>query len=996
MAKRMAAIAAVAVLLLQNSLGFRSDVQASEGSDTVDSKPTVIGTSFNPDKATDEKYAYWRIPGMIVTSENTVITYYEARANGTDYDGIDIIAYRSEDGGDTFGEPIVLASGFESGTTMNNPVMIADENGIVHFLYCVNYGVCSTCNAAATSACAHGAGVFYRKSADDGKTWSEPVNISDATDPTFHDVIATGPTHGIRTSAGALVVPVWMVKKGQGWSLTSHGGPAGAVVVSTLYSTDGGANWQLGELVPHDSAVVNLPNETAIVETFDGKIMINSRMDGVGYRAVAYSETGYSDWTPYEIDEALIDPTCCGGLASYSAKDATEDNTILFVNCEHGTSRTNLTIKGSTDNGKTWKYRKVLATYAAGYADVAVDANGTIYVLMEVSSGQYCRLFRMDYDTFVADSVTALSDLTITGASQEFVYDHKVAYTVTADAGAALSVSAKAYNPDAVILIGGQVYTPGQVYTHTVTVGGAPLEIVVSYGGRSTTYTVTFAPKAAANSMVMHLNGESLADQTVYGNTPTVTGVTVSTDSFKFGGGSLLFDGSTAYLNAESTACINPGTDDFTVAAWINADSVADQHVLFWYGDTSQFWCRTNGDDLQANIKGNGLSETTVTAENVITAGTWTHIAYTRTGTTHTLYVNGAAVATAASAAVHDLSGYDGLTIGRARTTWYRYFDGYMDEFKVFNYALSAEELSTLVTTNTLMAVSAGTLSGEGTLLFAVGEGQPVASIKEVAEGTTVTVTATPADGYLLVPGSLTYTKADGTTAKILNKNLENADFGNGTGYTYQFAMPSEAVRVNVTFAETTANTFCLDTVGASVHVAKDGTYDGIRFLTRLALDRFDTAADAISVTYNGEVYTVKSIGALLKRADNTTELTLENSALNTNGAGTIWKAVAYDAAQSPYLKVVDYTDSYLDVQVVMMKHDSTSTSVFRKRQFTARGYLVLVDAAGRETVLYADNMLTKSVKDITPPQTLKPEFGDVELEAPTTTTTMDYFPGSW
>jgi hypothetical protein len=89
-----------------------------------------------------------------------------------------------------------------------------------------------------------------------------------------------------------------------------------------------------------------------------------------------------------------------------------------------------------------------------------------------------------------------------------------------------------------------------------------------------------------------------------------------------------------------------------------------------------------------------------------------------------------------------------------------------------------------------------------------------------------------------------------------------------------------------------------------------------------------------------------------------------------------------------------------------MMKDEATSLKEFRNRQFAARGYLVLVDAAGEETVLYTTNTLTRCVKDITPPQTLKPEFGEVELVSPTTTiatTTKttgtqptNYFPGIW
>ncbi len=974
---RLLALVAAASLLLSGCL-----LAVAEESISMDEKPTVIGTAFSAEKATDAKYAYWRIPGMIVTSENTVITYYEARANGTDYDGIDLIAFRSEDGGETFGEPIVLASGYEDGTTMNNPVMIADTNGVVHFLYCVNYGVCSTCNAAATSACTHGAGVFYRKSTDDGKTWGAPVNISDSADPTYHDVIATGPTHGIRTSNGALVVPVWMVKKGKGWTLTSHGGPAGSVVVSTLYSLDGGANWQLGEIVPHDSSIINLPNETAIVETFDGRVMLNTRMDGVGYRAVAYSQTGYSDWTEYTVDTALIDPTCCGSLAAYTAQSTAEDSTLLFVNCEHATGRTNLTIKGSTDNGKTWKYRKVLATYAAGYSDVAVDSNGTVYVLFEVSSGQYCRLVRMNYEALIADSVTALSDLTVTGASDPFVYDHKVAYTVSADAGAVVMLTATPYNPDAVLTVDGKPYTAGQAYPHTVTVGGEPLSVTVSYGSRSTTYTITFAPKAPAKSTVLHLNGETLTDSTVYGNTPMNTGVTVDTVVSKFGSGSYSFDGA-SYLNTEATHCINPGTADFSYAVWINPDSVSGQHIIAWYGGTNQFWCRTNGTNLQACLRGTGVAETIVTAENVIAADTWTHVAYTRVGTTHTLYVNGEAVGTATSSAVHDLSGYDGLTVGRSRNTDYRYFDGHMDEFMFFNYALSADELASLVASNTLMAVSAGTVSGDGTLLFSVNGEAAAPWIGEVAEGTTVTVTATPNAGCLLQPGSLTYTAASGAATAILNKNLTDIAFGTGNGYTYQFSMPAYPIRVNAAFVSTQTDSFCFDTIGTSAHLTEEGVYDGIRFLTRLSLGAFDTSADTITVTYRGAPYTVTEIGMLLKRAENTAELTLENAEAASKGIQTIWRAVAYDMTASDILRVSDYTASYLDILVVMMKGEETSAATFRTRQFTARGYIVLTDAAGNETTVYSDTTLTRSIKDITPPQTLKPEFGDVELTFP-------------
>ena len=158
------------------------------------------------------KYSNYRIPGIVVTKNDTVIVYWEARMTSSDWADMDILAMRSEDGGKTFGEPIIIAEGASVGATVNNPVMIVGNDGTLHILYCVEYGVCTTCGDAATSSCAHGPGVFHSTSKDDGKSWSEPKNISDSTfsDTVDHYVIATGPGHGIALSNGTLLTAVWL------------------------------------------------------------------------------------------------------------------------------------------------------------------------------------------------------------------------------------------------------------------------------------------------------------------------------------------------------------------------------------------------------------------------------------------------------------------------------------------------------------------------------------------------------------------------------------------------------------------------------------------------------------------------------------------------------------------------------------------------------------------------------------------------------------------
>ena len=81
-------------------------------------------------------YIYHRIPGMVVTSRGTVIVYNEARRANSDWALMDIFMQRSEDCGETFGEPIYLAHGDETYRTVNNPVMMEDQNGRLHLLHC--------------------------------------------------------------------------------------------------------------------------------------------------------------------------------------------------------------------------------------------------------------------------------------------------------------------------------------------------------------------------------------------------------------------------------------------------------------------------------------------------------------------------------------------------------------------------------------------------------------------------------------------------------------------------------------------------------------------------------------------------------------------------------------------------------------------------------------------------------------------------------------------
>src|SRR5262245_30746986 len=87
-----------------------------------------------------------------------------------------------------------------------------------------------------------------------------------------------------------------------------------------------------------------------------------------------------------------------------------------------------------------------------------------------------------------------------------------------------------------------------------------------------------------------------------------------------------------------------------------------------------------------------GSTNQNVFATAALTANTWTHLAATYDRTTIRLYVNGVQVASAAQTAAISTSNA-ALTIGA--NTYGEYFNGLVDEVRIYNRALTAAEIQT-------------------------------------------------------------------------------------------------------------------------------------------------------------------------------------------------------------------------------------------------------------------------------------------------------------
>jgi len=323
-------------------------------------------------------YATYRIPGIVSTKRGVLLAYTSARMGTSDWADIDIVMRRSMDHGKTWTESRRIA-GETQGTT-DNPVAIPDyQTGAVHFLYQHNYER-----------------AYYMRSDDDGKTFTKPVDITDVfeqfrSEYDWH-VIAPGVGHALQLKNGRLLVPLWM----------STGTPTGPnsrahrpSAVATIYSDDHGKSWKRGAIIVNNSEDIPNPSESMALQLADGRVLMSIRNESTKNRRVfSISADGATNWSKPEFDEGLFEPICAASIVRFTLSPADPDPRILFSNPDSeglpvvnpkraNRSRQNLTIKMSTDSGKTWPVHRVLDPGVGGYSDLAVDGQKNIYVLYE-------------------------------------------------------------------------------------------------------------------------------------------------------------------------------------------------------------------------------------------------------------------------------------------------------------------------------------------------------------------------------------------------------------------------------------------------------------------------------------------------------------------------------------------------------------------------------------------------------------------------------------
>ncbi|WP_053709431.1 exo-alpha-sialidase [Streptomyces sp. NRRL B-3648] len=330
--------------------------------------------------AQDPGYACFRIPAVVRTADGTLLAFAEGRVlNCGDAADIDIVLKRSTDGGRTW-EPLqVVNEG--AGDTHGNPAPVVDRaTGRVWLAETYNTG--RTDSAGCPVPCDRTPHLQY--SDDDGRTWSEPRDLSPEILPAdWNSWYATGPVHGIQLTRGRYAGRLVFGVNAETW----NGSRVTANHAALIVSDDHGGHWRTGATdtwpIAADGTFRQKPSELTLAEREDGSVLVSGReQDGtdLGHRTQAVSRDGGTSFTaPFRDLPDLYTPQVQGSLLRLGHR--------LLLACPGDPDRRRtMMIRSSYDGGRTWDSvdrGTVVTTDWSGYSDLVRVGSGTVGLMYE-------------------------------------------------------------------------------------------------------------------------------------------------------------------------------------------------------------------------------------------------------------------------------------------------------------------------------------------------------------------------------------------------------------------------------------------------------------------------------------------------------------------------------------------------------------------------------------------------------------------------------------
>ncbi|CAB4178454.1 Concanavalin A-like lectin/glucanases superfamily [uncultured Caudovirales phage] len=191
-------------------------------------------------------------------------------------------------------------------------------------------------------------------------------------------------------------------------------------------------------------------------------------------------------------------------------------------------------------------------------------------------------------------------------------------------------------------------------------------------------------------ALLLHMDGTNgsttFTDSSSNNLTVTAANATISTTQAKYGGSSGSFTGTSSNAVVPSSTLFNFGVGDFTIECWIywlgGGGSPGAIFTTAFPTDSQGVFIGLLSSGAFNYLAGNGTwAFNSTTTSNAISANQWYHLAYVRSGSTFTVYVNGVASGSTTSSPTLTNSNNQALIGGR--NVLGQYFRGFIDDLRV-------------------------------------------------------------------------------------------------------------------------------------------------------------------------------------------------------------------------------------------------------------------------------------------------------------------------
>jgi sialidase-1 len=334
-------------------------------------------TSTTVIKSGDNSSKYYRIPAIATNKDGYLVAICDKRGSSSsdlgDNKNITLVAKVSKDNGLTWSDAVEIAPNLTGG--YGDAAVVYDP--YISKIVCV-FAAEKGFNNSTTSSY----GKIYMTQSEDGVDWDTPIDITSQIAGKV-----SGWSGGFIASGRMLYVTG---EEGTGGSIyavadvnvngatKSSGGKAEYEIV--FRSGDHGTTWDVVNEGYLTSPVAGDGNESKLaqLEEGTGKFIMSIRSSGA--RRFSYSEDYGATWgTP--VTSTIVEPSCNGDIlnVSYNAK-----NYLLQSVANDASSRKNVTIYYSGDEGSTWHKGRTLCEDNAAYSALVQLSNGNIGCYVEV------------------------------------------------------------------------------------------------------------------------------------------------------------------------------------------------------------------------------------------------------------------------------------------------------------------------------------------------------------------------------------------------------------------------------------------------------------------------------------------------------------------------------------------------------------------------------------------------------------------------------------